>query len=321
MKRAYHLDKIDREIIWALDKNARYSTTKIGQLIGLSKQKVSFRIRRMVKLGILNLFSTIIAKEKLGYFHCQIYLKFKKKTTESFFVINLKKIPSIHWVAMTKGSYDLVIFLMVKSIAECWKLYQKIIDQFSEKLVKKEILLSTVTYHFNHSYITFSPKEISISEFPSKKIKLKKRDFDLINAIKENGRIQIKKLSQKIKITPFTIRQRIAYLKRKGVIQAFRVRINDHLLGYKRYLIMFRLLMNKPFLKKALIRNLIQDKSIHRLIEVIGKWDLVFDLVLEFKEKPTNWLKNFLLQKKFLKIKSNILEIKKVLPLNTVIYK
>jgi len=320
MKKEYRLDQIDREIIWALDENARYSATKISQLIGYSKQRVAFRIRRMIRLGILELFSAIINKSKLGYFHCQIYLKFKKRLQKKEILDKLKKIPSLHWEGTTEGIYDLVIFILIKSLEECWRVYQKIIEQFSDILIKKEILLSSSTFHSNHAYITGVPKKIDISEFPHREIKIKQRDLDLINAIKEQGRIQIKKLAKKIKMTPYTIRQRIAYLKRRGIIQGFKIRINYNLLGFRHYMILINLTGIDGSQRKQLIQNLIETKETLRIIESIGKWDLVCDIVLPAKENPSNWLKSFFIKEDLPKIKANILKVKEVLPINTVAY-
>lgn len=320
MSEFYQLDQIDREILYVLDKNARASATQISQQIGVSKQRVSFRIRKMIKLGILDLFSTVIAKTKLGYFHCQTYLKLKNTLPEKVIFERLKKIPALHWVSITKGDYTLVIFMMVKSLEECWKAYQKIIDQFSDDLIQKEILLSSTTYHLNYSYITGVPKRAVISEFPRREVKLKQRDFDLINAIKENGRIQINQLAQKIGSTPYTVRQRIAYLKRKGIIQAFKVRINTNLIGFRHFLVLFSLSKTNPLFKKQLIQDLIQDRATHRIVETIGKWDLICDLILKSEEKAKDWLKKILTRNQFARPSTTILEIKKILPINTVVY-
>jgi DNA-binding Lrp family transcriptional regulator len=322
MPKRYQLDEIDREIIWALDDNARLSATKISQLIGVSKQRVAFRIRRMTNLGILDLFSAIIDKTKLGYFHCQIYLKFKKVPSEEIIFNKLKKIPSLHWEGITSGNYNLVIFFLVKSLEECWQVYQKIIGQFSNEIIKKEILLTSKTYFLNHSYITGAPKRISVSEFPHRAIKLKQRDLSLINAIKEHGRIKINELAKKINITPYTIRQRIAYLRKKGVITAFRIRINHAVLGFKHYMISLNLPGMLDSQKEQLIQSFIKEKETIRLTETVGKWDLICDLILSPDKSPKEWLKNFLTREQFSKsrISTNILEVKKVLPINTVTY-
>lgn len=322
MNKLLKIDEIDRNILLKLDENARLSATDISRWLGVSKQRVAFRIRRLVKLGILDLFSTIISKTKLGYFHCQIYLKFRKSPTEQGVFQKLKKIPQLHWEGVTKGNYNLVIFFLVKTMEECWLVYEKIINQFSDNLLKKEIMLTSKTYFLNHSYITDAPRRISISEFPHKEIKLKKRDLDLINAIKEHGRIQINQLAQKIMSTSYTVRQRIAYLKRKGVISAFKVRINHMALGFKHFFVMLKLTGISSSQKESIIQALAQEKETIRITETIGQWDLVVDLILLADKKPTEWLRDFLAKKQFLlaNIQSNILEIKKVLPINTVIY-
>jgi DNA-binding Lrp family transcriptional regulator len=51
-------------------------------------------------------------------------------------------------------------------------------------------------------------------------------------------------------MTPYTIRQKIAYLKRKGVIEGFKIRFSNNLLGFRRYMILISLTENNNFQKK-----------------------------------------------------------------------
>lgn len=310
----YQIDQTDKDIIWALDKNARFSATQIGQLIGVSKQVVSYRLRRLTKLGILDLFSVIISKPLLGYFHCQIYLNLNENISRAEIEKKLLNITGLHWEALTKGDYNLVIFFLVKNLQECQEINQKIINSFESQISSKEILLTAKTHFLNHGYITHEPKVIVSTDSPSEPIKLKARDYELINALKEKGRMQINKLAEKINMAPITIRQRIAYLKRKGVITAFKTRINHSLLGFKHYMILISLSNLKLAEKENINKSLINLGSTIRLTETIGKWDLILDLILDQKSSPEDTIspivKNF-----------KVLEINQVLPINTVIYK
>lgn len=318
----YILDQIDKEILWALNENARYSATKIGQLIGVSKQRAAFRIRRMIKLGILELFSVIINKSKLGYFHCQVYIKINKPLSEKTILLRLKNIPLLYWEAITTGEYNLVIFFLAKSLEDTEYVYKKIIDQLTGDISKKEILLSARTYFLQHGFLTNASKRISILEIPGEIIKLKQRDLNLINAIKEHGRIKINNLAREIKMTPYTICQRISYLKRKGIIIGFKVRINRTKLGFKRYLLMLSFSEISEIEKKKIINFLTQEKGTTRIIETVGKWDLICEMSLPKDQNSTKWLKKIFQHNRIPKgkILSNILEINKVLPINNVIY-
>ena len=60
------LDKIDREILIRLQKNARKSFAEIAREIGVSEATVHIRVKRLRKNGVIRGFYTILAPEKIG---------------------------------------------------------------------------------------------------------------------------------------------------------------------------------------------------------------------------------------------------------------
>lgn len=315
------IDETDRLIIRALDNNARSSATQISQWLGESKQKVAWRLRRLMKLGILDIASAIIAKTRLGYFHGQIYLKIDCLPPEKEILNQLSSIPSLHWESIAVGRYNLIIFIMVKTLAEYWQVYNQIINAFATALTDKEILLSSTTHFSNLSYLTGEPKRTAISEFPKEEIKLKSRDLALINALKEHGRININALARQLHASPHTVAQRLAYLRRLKMITAYKVRINHNLLGFKDYFILLALPRLAQKEKNILIEQFNMDKSTIRLTETIGSYDMVVEVVFPPSEKPHLWLKDILKKNNISSFRYHILSIKKVLPINTVVYR
>ena len=71
-----NLDLKDRKILYQLDLNCRQSNTQIGRQVGLSKEVVNYRIKRMQDLGVINNFWTAINSLKLGYYAFRIYINF-----------------------------------------------------------------------------------------------------------------------------------------------------------------------------------------------------------------------------------------------------
>ena len=54
------LDLKERKILYELDNNSRQSFTKIGKKVGLHKNVVAYRIKRMKKIGVIRFFYTVI---------------------------------------------------------------------------------------------------------------------------------------------------------------------------------------------------------------------------------------------------------------------
>ena len=59
-----NLDSFDQQILSLLTKNARYSYSEIGDIIGLSRVAVKSRIDALEKKGIIEEYTTIINPQK-----------------------------------------------------------------------------------------------------------------------------------------------------------------------------------------------------------------------------------------------------------------
>jgi len=68
------IDLKDRKILYELDLNCRQSNTQIGKTVGLKKDVVSYRIKRLQEQGIIKNFWTEINTFKFGYFGLRLTL-------------------------------------------------------------------------------------------------------------------------------------------------------------------------------------------------------------------------------------------------------
>jgi len=70
-----NLDLKDRKILYYLDINSRQSNSDIAKKVGLSKEVVNYRIKRLEKEGIIKGYYTVLDFYKLGYISVRVYLK------------------------------------------------------------------------------------------------------------------------------------------------------------------------------------------------------------------------------------------------------
>jgi Lrp/AsnC family leucine-responsive transcriptional regulator len=61
------LDDIGRQILTALQENARISFSELGRRVGLSSPAVAERVHRMEEAGYIKEYRTIVNQEKLGF--------------------------------------------------------------------------------------------------------------------------------------------------------------------------------------------------------------------------------------------------------------
>lgn len=62
-----NLDDVDLEILRMLQKNARVTLHEIASRIGKTPSSINYRLKRIMGLGVIKKFVTVLDKEKLGF--------------------------------------------------------------------------------------------------------------------------------------------------------------------------------------------------------------------------------------------------------------
>ncbi|MCC3374437.1 Lrp/AsnC family transcriptional regulator [Cohnella sp. REN36] len=60
------MDQVDRQILEALQINARISMTELGKSVGLTQPAVTERVRRLEEKGVIQDYRAMISREKIG---------------------------------------------------------------------------------------------------------------------------------------------------------------------------------------------------------------------------------------------------------------
>ena len=100
------MDLKDRKILYELDSNARGSNAEIAKKVGLSKQVVGFRIKRLLNEQVISSFYAVIDIAKLGFTVHKNFIRLqnidveKEKELVAFLVNH----PNVVWVASCDGN-------------------------------------------------------------------------------------------------------------------------------------------------------------------------------------------------------------------------
>ncbi len=114
--RKKNTEKHERDILRALSMNARITVPELAKVTGLGNTAVNYHLRNLErKYDIKYILELDI--EKFGYINYIAFVKFKdKRPTYEEMKKQLEAIPYVQVAMTTKGTYDMVIFLVVKSI-------------------------------------------------------------------------------------------------------------------------------------------------------------------------------------------------------------
>jgi DNA-binding Lrp family transcriptional regulator len=290
-----NLDIKDRRILYQLDLNSRQSLSQIGKKVGLRKDVVAYRIKRMQQEGIITGFWAHIDAYKLGYIVFRFYLVYQYITPEvKKNIINYLVKDKRTWVVESIiGRYDLGVFVWVKNITEFYRFWEKFLDAYGDYLAEKIFSIYIQAYSYPSSYLLeneYKKSDRLKYEITGVGTEVKTDDFDidLLNLIAENARIPLVDLARKLNCSTQMVNNRLKNLIKKGVIQAFRVGIDISKLGLK------------PFKIDVYLKEHTQRKAIMEYIKYnpnlvfIGTSAGVSDLELEPDLKDSDMIHHML---------------------------
>ena len=119
------LDDIDRQILMALQQDARLSYSELGRRISLSQPSVAERVKKLENAGIITSYQAQIDSTKIGFpIRVMIRLTVKSPTEKVF--AGIHAIPNITECLVVTGDDCYVIFAYLPAINELEKLIARI---------------------------------------------------------------------------------------------------------------------------------------------------------------------------------------------------
>jgi len=276
------IDLKDRKILYELDFDSRQSLSQIGKKVGLHKNVVLYRIKRLEEAGVIRFFYTVIDSFKLGYNCFRIYLVYQNTTPDikseiiNYFVNN----KHTWWVGSFEGDYNLAVVIWVKDMHDFHIFWEETLKRY-RKYFKDQTFCNYVQLQlFRHSFIAdkYEKKDRETQEITGggRKVKTDNLDFKILEILAKDARIPTVEIAKRLKTTVDTINNRIKKLIKLDVIQGFRVSINYSKLGYRFFKVNINL--SKYENRGRIISYIKQDPHLIMIDKSIGYYDLELDL-------------------------------------------
>ena len=282
-----NIDLKDRKILYQLDLNCRQSNTQIGRKVGLSKEVVNYRIKRMQDLGVISYFWTAINSLKLGYYAFRIYINFLDVSpdTKNEIIEYFKNYKNIWTLQIAKGPVDLGAVLWANDVYNFSQFWNRTLDKYGNYFENYSVSILTQvnclkkTYLISDGYKKIDREFYKINCIGDPVI-IDEMDYQLLNEIATNARIPLVKLAEKLKTSSQTVNYKIKNMIKKGIILAFRVCIDNSKLGLQSCIIDIYL---KDHTKGKLIEEYIKGNPyVENIMDItIGWCDLNFELMVK----------------------------------------
>lgn len=283
------LDKKDKRLIAELINNCRNSDKYIAKKIGVSREVVSYRVKSLEKLKIINGYTADINFNKLGFTPYSISIKFQSLTSEKEKkivneLINQKK---IIFLQKTLSKYDLTATILVKSIQELDNEITSIRELIGKNLKKLEVEAFVGDYDFLSSFFDKTSRG-EINFLDNNLAEIDETDKKILLCLVKDSRQTAVEISKKTNLNVFTVANRIKRMTKDKIILAFRPLIDMKKIGQYRYTLLLNL--NGSNIEKELISFCRNQVLVWDIGKFVGNYNYAIELYAENNEQVKNFV-------------------------------
>jgi Lrp/AsnC family leucine-responsive transcriptional regulator len=288
------IDLKDRKILYELDINSRQSLSQIGKKVGLPKNVVAYRLKKLEENEIIKSYYTVIDSFKLGYTSLRLYLTYQYTTPEirKEIIDYFKNNKYTWWFGAFEGRFDLAVILWIKDFNEFYSFWKETLKRFRYYFQDQVFSIYIQIYLYRYSYLLdkYNIEDRAKYEITGggRKVDIDELDFNILKIISENARMPVTEIANNLKTTPTVVNYRIKKLMKSKIIQGFRVNLDISKLGYQWFKVDIDL---RDYSRRSSIIEYIK-KNPHLII--IDESAGVADLELEFHLKNLNELHDIL---------------------------
>ncbi len=278
------IDKKDKQILLALDLNARIPLTKLAKKINLSPQTTKYRISQLEKRGVIRKYVTFFDVSKFGYLYYRLYIRFEnvgvedeKKIIEYF-----QQHKNVVWFISTTGKWDLEVLFVARNFIHFNNILKEMYDKFYGKLHNNIISVSIANYHHPRGYLVNKKTELQISYGGEPAIiEIDDVDKKIIQLINQNARLTNSEIGSKLNLNYKTVQARIKKMEGVGIIQAYRTWVAFLKIGfwYRKALIKLKRFTNQE--ESRILEFCKQNPNIIYLTTCVGSWDIEIEVESE----------------------------------------
>ena len=233
------MDLLDRKILSELDRNSRQTYSELGKKLLTKKERIKYRIEKLMGHGIIEGFYTVIDYSKLGLISFRFYVQLsgmpnEKKLEMIEFLKSHKKIWIFYRIT---GKYNFSFSIWVKNIWDYEEFWYDFIEKFGVYFSDYHLALKTKYTEFSRNYLLDEKSDKAQFTVLQKteKAELDKTDYKILNLLSAEARTTLVDMVEKTGTSVVTCRSHLRQLLKKKVIIGYRTRMDYEKLGYQYY--------------------------------------------------------------------------------------
>jgi Lrp/AsnC family leucine-responsive transcriptional regulator len=275
------VDETDLRILEELDKNIRSGSQYIGKKLGLRRQVVDYRIRKLEHNGAIAGYRMLPNLSKLGQFYYRVHIKLRsitelKKKKILDYLLDHKKVV---WLSEADGVYNLLVGFVSPTRKEFQDNLFSFIEKFGEYITYYDFIdgleLAIPTRDFIGKKNLRPVKGWILGDFKVEIIS--EIDKKIISEIALDGAQTSLAIARKIKEPAEKVNYHLKKILQKGLMFS-NIKFGYPVFGFELYKTLL-------YLKKPSRKRIEQLKKFARTytriwdyVETIGKWQFELDI-------------------------------------------
>ncbi|MBW3023061.1 Lrp/AsnC family transcriptional regulator [Candidatus Woesearchaeota archaeon] len=288
---AIKIDLKDRKILYQLDVNSRQPNSEIAKKVGLSKQVVGFRIKRLVADKVIHSFYTVIDISKLGFTVHKNFLRLqnvdaKKEKEIVDFLVNH---PNVVWVASCDGKFDLVFGTWAKDMAFLDRTITELMRKFGEYVAERQMASIIKGEYFIRDYLINKKEPSNYRESffgaVAESAKIDEQDWKILSHLAKNSRLTAVEIASSTGLSADTVAIRIKKMEKSGIIKHYNFVPEDSVYPYIHNKVLLGL-RNISEQKEKYFREYCRtNPNIVYMVNALGPWEIEIDIETDSQEQ------------------------------------
>jgi len=278
------LDLKDNKILKLITENAKLPSKSIAKEVGLTREAVDYRIKRLENTGIISQYVTKIDMTRFCQNAYMMFLRMSKITPLKFNKVTnfFIKDPLTMWVSSLSGEWDLATSFLTKDSLDLTKKISDVENVLGENL--REYGLLTYTREIKNTYEDlFLPKErktfdnkFMMREFSRERfVNLDTIDKKIVTLLAKNAKISNKEIAKEVGLTEEAVRQRIKNLEKTEVIRGYRAIIDIYKLNLEIYYVLMKFTRVDSLREKEIDTYFNSHPNVYYCARTAGRYDLI----------------------------------------------
>ncbi|MEW5996938.1 MAG: winged helix-turn-helix transcriptional regulator [Candidatus Micrarchaeota archaeon] len=267
-------DRVDRKILLLLSEDCRMSVAQMARRIRASREVVDYRIRRLLRNGIIKSFCTDIDLGALGYTKHVVYLELKgtSKQKEEEIFRKLKENKFVSWIVTSTGRWSVIFDIHSRNTEHLSHLVRSLKHELGRHIGEYEIVtLEDYGYFHSKFFGGEEPRKKAASPYVPDET-----DLLLLKLLSKNARMSCVELARMVELTPEAVGKRIRRLREIGIVRRFYIFPDLAKLGFEHYNVQINLENIRNEKEREITAYLEHHPSVSFLYKPISHWDIEF---------------------------------------------